>query len=229
MNQIITTDNRITLNNLSIRTKKRPHVFTPPAHDFILDSTSENLEAIFYAVSQNKPCLLVGETGTGKTSLVRYLASITNQAYRRVNLNGQTNTDDLIGKWVVKEGSMVWVDGVLVEAMKMGYWLVLDELNSALPEVLFLLQSLLDDDKFIVLSEKNGEIIRPHSNFRLFATMNPAGNYTGTNDLNRALLSRFPVVVKYDYIALKLETDILALHNSKAKIKPIIIDAILRA
>src|SRR3990167_10739329 len=208
-NKIITTDNKITLNNLSIKTRKRAHAFTPPAHDFILDSNSENLEAVFYAISQNKPCLLVGETGTGKTSLIRYLASISNQPYRRINLNVQTNTDDLLGKWVVKSGSMEWIDGVLIEALKHGYWLVLDELNSALPEVLFLLQSLLDDDKFIVLTEKNGEIIRPHSNFRLFATMNPAGNYTGTNDLNRALLSRFPVVVKYDYIALKLETDIL--------------------
>jgi len=126
---------------------------------------------------------------------------------------------------------MEWVDGVLVESLKNGYWLVLDELNSALPEVLFLLQSLLDDDKFIVLAEKNGEIVRPHSNFRLFATMNPAGNYTGTNDLNRALLSRFPVVVKYDYIASKLETAILKLHSNKTrnKLTDGKLDSIIRA
>ena len=191
----------LVLNDLKIYKKKKAGEFTPKKLGFILDKKDINLEAIFYSIANNKPCLLIGETGTGKTSLIRHLASLTNQAYRRVNLNGQTNTDDLIGKWVIKNGSMRWIDGVLIESLRKGYWLVLDELNSALPEVLFLLQSLLDDDKFVVITEKDGEVVRPHKNFRLFATLNPtaSGNYVGTNELNRALMSRFPIVAKYQF------------------------------
>lgn len=226
--KLIDTKTYLALNGLKIYKNRKAGEFTPAKQKFILDRTDPNLEAIFYSVSDDKPCLLIGETGTGKTSLVRYLASLTNKQYRRINLNGQTNTDDLVGKWIIKDGSMRWLDGVLIEAMRKGYWLVLDELNSALPEVLFLLQSLLDDDKFVVLPEKNGEIVRPHKNFRLFATMNPSssGNYVGTNELNRALMSRFPIVAKYQFMTATLEKKVLALHSDLASEK---VDQLLEA
>lgn len=209
---LVETATAVHYKNLEIpkATNKTPYV--PEKQKFIIDNSNTNIEAILYSIQADKTCLLIGETGSGKTSVIRHLANLTNHSFRRVNLNGQTNTDDLLGKWIIKDGSMIWSDGVLVEAMKNGYWLVLDELNSALPEVLFLLQSLLDDDKFIVMPEKNGEIVRPHKDFRLFATMNPAGNYVGVNELNKALLSRFPIVVNYAYIKPVLEEKILKLH-----------------
>jgi MoxR-like ATPase len=84
--------------------------------------------------------------------------------------------------------------------MRNGHWLLIDEVNAALPEILFVLQSLLDDDGYIVLAEKEDkEVVRPHPNFRIFATMNPFEDYVGTKELNKAFLSRFPITIKVDY------------------------------
>jgi len=207
---------------LELPRRKRPHRLTPPVDpNFYLDyDIADQLKALAVAVLKNRPVLVIGETGAGKTSLIRYLAAKANAPYRRLNLNGQTNADDLIGKWIIKDGGMIWVDGILTEALLEGYWIVLDELNAALPEVLFTLQSLLDDDRFVTIPEKDGSIIRPHPDFRVFATMNPpeTGNYAGTNELNRALLSRFPVVVNYSYLGPRAETQLLKRYTDKEEV-----------
>ncbi len=160
------------------------------------------LEKISFAVATNLPVLLIGETGVGKTLAVRYLAYRTNNGFRRVNLNGATTVDEFVGKLLINEEGTYWVNGVLVQAMLAGDWLLLDEINACLPEIAFCLHSLLDDDRMIVLMEYDGSIIRPHPNFRLFASMNPSeeGRYGGTKTLNEALLDRFPVVVRMDYL-----------------------------
>jgi cobaltochelatase CobS len=148
------------------------------------------------------PALLIGETGVGKTMSVRYLASQTNNGLRRVNLNGATTVDEFLGKLLINEQGTYWVNGVLVDAMLAGDWILLDEINACLPEIAFSLHSLLDDDRMVVLMEYDGRIVRPHPNFRLFASMNPSeeGRYGGTKTLNEALLDRFPVVVRMAYL-----------------------------
>jgi Holliday junction resolvasome RuvABC ATP-dependent DNA helicase subunit len=100
--------------------------------------------------------------------------------------------------------------------MRKGHWLLLDEINAALPEILFVLHSLLDDDRYIVLSENSGEVVRPHKNFRLFASMNPSGKYAGTKDLNKAFLSRFPIILQLDFPNPKEEEQILKIYAKKA-------------
>jgi len=142
---------------------------------------------------------LVGDTGTGKTTLIRELARESGKDLIRINLTGQTGVDDLIGKHLANKNGTYWIDGLLVDAMKKGRWVVLDEINMALPEILAKLHSLLDDDHQIVLTEKEGEIIHPHPDFRFFATMNPDDEYAGTKELNKAFLSRFPVVLHVNY------------------------------
>ncbi len=164
-------------------------------------------ESLETAVEHNLPVLLVGDTGTGKTSFVRELAQIRGKELIRINLTGQTGVDELIGKYLANATGTYWVDGLLTLAMKTGDWVVLDEINMALPEILSKLHSLLDDDRKIVLNEKEGEIIRPHDNFRFFATMNPCDEYAGTKELNKAFLSRFPIVIEVAYSA--KETDII--------------------
>lgn len=161
------------------------------------------------AIINNKPVLLKGETGVGKTSAIRYLASKTKNGFRRVNLNGSTTVDEFVGRWKLnKDREMVWIDGVLVEAMRKGLWLVCDEINACLPEISFVLHSLLDDDRMIVLSSKDGEIVRPHPDFRFFATMNP--EYAGTHALNHAFEDRFPIVVYVDYPTASQEVEIVS-------------------
>ena len=155
------------------------------------------------------PVLIIGETGTGKTSAVRALAGKANKPYRRVNLNGGTTADELVGRILLNKEGTFWADGILTEAMRKGMWIVLDEINAAGADVLFALHSLLDDDRMLVLAENDGEIVRPHEDFRLFATMNPSGDYAGTREMSKALMSRFPLVLTASYPKEREEVDIL--------------------
>lgn len=163
---------------------------------YFSDLTKKTLEM---SVNENLPLLLVGETGTGKTSFIRNMADERNIPLTRINLTGQTGVDEILGKWIVKGQTMEWIDGLLITAMKEGHFIVFDEINMALPEILSALHSLLDDDRFIVLKEKDGEKIECHERFRFFATMNPSEEYAGTKELNKAFYSRFPLVLDVGY------------------------------
>lgn len=202
---------KIGKNELAINKKNKEYI---PFNQKIV-GYKKVLDYLAYAIKNNKPTLIIGETGVGKTALIRYLAHQTNNGFRRLNLNGQTTIDEFVGKTLINKQGTYWQDGVLTDALRKGYWLLLDELNGALPEILFVLHSLLDDDGFIVLSEKDGEVVKPHPNFRLFATMNPSGKYAGTKELNKALLSRFPIILQLDFPNPKEETKILNLYVKK--------------
>lgn len=174
-----------------------------PREQVYIEPTQGYLEKLAYAVKSDLPALLIGETGVGKTLAVRYLAWKTNNGLRRVNLNGATTVDEFLGKLLINEQGTYWVNGVLVDAMQTGDWILLDEINATLPEIAFTLHSLLDDDRMVVLMEYDGRIVRPHPDFRLFASMNPSeeAKYGGTKSLNEALLDRFPVVLRMDYLS----------------------------
>jgi len=156
------------------------------------------LKALEYAIDKNVPVLLMGETGTGKTSAIRWLAKEKGKGFRRLNLNGATTVDDIKGKILLNKDGTRWVDGVLVDAVRNGYWILLDEINAALPEVLFSIHSLIDEDSMLVLEENEGEVLRPHPDFRVFAAMNHG--YEGTRALNKAFISRFPIVLNFNYL-----------------------------
>lgn len=176
----------------------------------------EIMKTLAIAVRDNLPVLLSGESGVGKTASIRYLANQTKNGLRRVNLNGGTTADELVGRLLINDKGTYWVDGVLTEAMRRGEWIVLDEINAALPEVLFVLQSVLDDDGYLVLTEKDDkEIVHKHPNFRLFATCNPL-DYAGTKEMNKALLSRFAICIHVEYPPEKTELEIIENHLGNA-------------
>lgn len=160
------------------------------------------------AVKKNMAVLLIGETGTGKTSIVRDIAN-NQTTVVRVNLNGQTSVEDFVGRKGLKDGQTFWEDGVLLECMRKGYWIIVDEINSALPEILFVLHSLLDDGNEILVNQNDNEIVKPHEDFRFFATMNPVDEYAGTKGLNKALKSRFGMVITMDYPDNEVEMKII--------------------
>jgi len=146
--------------------------------------------------------LLVGATGTGKTHAARHLAYELQVPYMRVNCNGAITPEDLIGQYIPDgNGHFKWKDGVLTKFVKYGGIFVLDEVNAAPAEILFVLHSLLDDERKIVLTQKDGEVIRASDKFMFIATMNPTEDaiYEGTKELNAALKDRFGVVLYYDY------------------------------
>ncbi|MFH1878822.1 MAG: HEAT repeat domain-containing protein [Candidatus Omnitrophota bacterium] len=119
-------------------------------------STVRNMKKAAISLLMDEPALLVGESGAGKTSVIRYLASRLNWGFRRFNLNGQTEKAELIGGYRPdKRGNFKWVDGIVVEAMRAGDILVLDEINLAESQVLERLNSLLDDDRQLNIQENN--------------------------------------------------------------------------
>lgn len=180
--------------------------FIPASKNY--ENNKKLLESLGIAINAKLPVLLIGETGTGKTSVIRYLASKTNNSFRRVNHNGGTSVEDLIGRTLVNEKGTYWLDGVLTEAMRKGYWYLADEINASNADINFIYHSLLDDDGFIVLTENGGEIVKPHENFRFFGAMNPSADYVGVKELNKALMSRF-IVVKTDFPNPAIEEKIL--------------------
>jgi cobaltochelatase CobS len=200
------------------RDHKPSHVFyhhgrvmvNPVLEDFDLNAVPKAesynfqpfLKDVIDSIHSHENVLLTGGTGVGKTTHILQMASRIGQPVLRINFNGETRMSDLIGKVMVLNGETVWVDGVLPMAMRMGYWLLLDELDFADPAVLSLLHPVLEEDPMLVLKENSGEIVRPHENFRLFATANSIGAmsnraqaYAGTNEMNEAFLDRWQVVL----------------------------------
>lgn len=169
----------------------------------------ENKRVIMAAVERDMPVRLIGPTGCGKTSTIEELAYEHGETFVQINLNGQTSVDEFVGRWTIINGTTQWIDGVLTLCMRHGWWLLVDEMNAALPEILFILQSVLDDNRSLRLVEKDGEVVRAHPRFRCFGAHNPTADYAGTKPLNAALANRFLVTCRFDYLEPRLERQLL--------------------
>jgi len=100
---------------------------------------------LIHAINYQENVMIVGPTGTGKSSLIMQLAAQTNTPLRRCNLNGETTVSDFLGLWTVCGKEMVYSEGILPTSMRNGDWLLLDEIDAALPQILFVLQSVLEE------------------------------------------------------------------------------------
>jgi len=137
------------------------------------------------------PVLLEGPTSSGKTTLVEYLAARCGHRCIRINNHEHTDVQEYTGSYIAdSNGALVFKEGLLVQALRRGDWIILDELNLAPSEVLEALNRLLDDNRELFLPEINETIVAGPS-FRLFATQNPCGAYGGRKPLSRAFRNRF--------------------------------------
>ena len=172
-----------------------------PSGYILTDSVRRNLKDLVRVVSLGRlPVLLQGETSVGKTSLICYLAQLTGNKCVRVNNHEHTDLQEYVGSYTADvSGKLVFREGVLVDAMRKGYWLILDELNLAPSEVLEALNRLLDDNRELFITETQ-ENVKAHPRFLLFATQNPPGGlYGGRKLLSRAFRNRF-VELHFDEI-----------------------------
>jgi midasin len=161
--------------------------------DYIITPYVErNLLNLVRATSTRRfPILIQGPTSAGKTSMIEYLANFTGNKFVRINNHEHTDLQEYLGTYVSgADGKLRFQEGVLVQAMRHGHWIVLDELNLAPTDVLEALNRLLDDNRELLIPETQ-EIVRPHGNFILFATQNPPGLYGGRKVLSRAFRNRF--------------------------------------
>ncbi|KFP45021.1 Midasin, partial [Chlamydotis macqueenii] len=170
-------------------------------------SVKLNLKDIARVVSaRTHPVLIQGETSVGKTSLVRWLAAATGNHCVRINNHEHTDIQEYIGCYTSDaSGKLVFKEGILIDAMRKGYWIVLDELNLAPTDVLEALNRLLDDNRELFITETQ-EVVKAHPRFMLFATQNPPGLYGGRKVLSRAFRNRF-VELHFDELpSAELET-----------------------
>lgn len=155
-------------------------------------TTSANVRQLARVIASGPwPVLLEGPTSAGKTSVVGYIAARCGHKVVRINNHEHTDIQEYLGGFAPDEnGSLVFQDGLLVQALRRGHWVILDELNLAPSEVLEALNRLLDDNRELYLPETN-EIIKAHRDFRIFATQNPSGAYGGRKPLSKAFRNRF--------------------------------------
>ena len=187
------------------RRKDSIHPRTPHPSTFdhycIDQPTADTLSHIAESIYLREPCLLEGETGTSKTSAILFLAQLLNQPIIRMNLSGQTDVGELIGRFVPNtetddnQGPWRWQNGAVIEAIEQGYWLILDEINLAEPQILERINPLLEKSPSITLNEYDQRHYGPnglpiHSSFRIFGTMNPS-SYAGRAPLSPAYLDRW--------------------------------------
>ncbi|KAI3908771.1 hypothetical protein MKW98_029321 [Papaver atlanticum] len=182
---------------------------------FLAPTTSRNASRVLRAMKLSKPVLLEGSPGVGKTSLIVALGKYLGHNVVRINLSEQTDMMDLLGSDLPNEDEgFAWSDGILLQALKNGDWVLLDELNLAPQSVLEGLNAVLDHRAEVFIPEL-GRTIKCPPSFRLFACQNPSSQGGGRKGLPKSFLNRFTKVyvdelVKEDYLHIckKLHTEI---------------------
>lgn len=161
-------------------------------HYIITPFVERNMLNLVRATATKRfPVLIQGPTSSGKTSMIEYLAKRTGHRFMRINNHEHTDLQEYLGTYVSdSDGKLKFQEGILVEALRKGHWIVLDELNLAPTDVLEALNRLLDDNRELLIPETQ-EVVRPHKDFMLFATQNPPGLYGGRKVLSRAFRNRF--------------------------------------
>ncbi|MDO3380412.1 AAA family ATPase [Geoalkalibacter halelectricus] len=163
----------------------------------------------------NDPLYLTGHTGAGKSSVVTQIAARLRIPLYVVSCHDRMEVPELFGRFVVKDGSMQWVDGPLIQGLKdpAGAWILLDEVDSLEPGTMIGLNAVLEGRSVII--PETGEIIDPLANgAKIIAAGNTAGNgdqtglYLSTKRQNLASMGRF-LVAKVDYPEPEVEQSLL--------------------
>ena len=159
------------------------------------------------------PVFITGLSGNGKTMGITQACAETNRELVRVNITIETDEDDLLGGYRLKDGDTVWQNGPVIEAMERGAVLLLDEIDLASNKIMCL-QPILEGNGVFV--KKINKFVAPKPGFQVFATANTKGQgsddgkFIGTNVLNEAFLERFPITFEQKYPSVAIEKKILA-------------------
>ena len=196
----------------SVRTEHVPDV--DPAYRFDKDTTL----AIIAGFSFNRRVMIQGYHGTGKSTHIEQVAARLNWPCIRINLDSHISRIDLIGKdaIVLKDGKQIteFREGILPWALQHPCALVFDEYDAGRPDVMFVIQRVLEVEGKLTLLDQN-KVIRPHRSFRLFSTANTVGLgdttglYHGTQQINQGQMDRWNIVATLNYLAHGQEVEIV--------------------
>ena len=171
--------------------------------------------AILAGFAYNRRVMIQGYHGTGKSTHIEQVAARLNWPCIRVNLDSHISRIDLIGKdaIVLRDGKQVteFREGLLPWALQRPTALVFDEYDAGRPDVMFVIQRVLEVEGKLTLLDQN-RVIRPHPSFRLFSTTNTVGLgdttglYHGTQQINQGQMDRWNIVATLNYLPHAMET-----------------------
>ena len=178
--------------------------------------------AILSGFAFNKRVLIQGYHGTGKSTHIEQVAARLNWPCVRVNLDSHVSRVDLIGKdaIVLKDGKQVteFKEGILPWSIQNPVALVFDEYDAGRPDVMFVIQRILESEGNFTLLDKN-KVISQHDYFRMFATTNTiglgdtTGLYHGTQQINQGQMDRWNIVTTLNYLPFEKELEIVLTKN----------------
>lgn len=201
--------------------KDRSEHVPPVDPDYLFDRNTTL--AILAGFQFNRRVMVQGYHGTGKSTHIEQVAARLNWPLVRVNLDSHVSRIDLVGKdaIVLQDGKQIteFRDGILPWAVQNNIALVFDEYDAGRPDVMFVIQRVLEQSGRLTLLDQN-RVITPHPAFRLFSTTNTiglgdtSGLYHGTQQINQGQMDRWSLVVTLNYLAHDKEAGIVL---SKAK------------
>ncbi len=216
--------------DMMVKGFREPNEYVPPIDpDYLFDRNTTL--AILAGFQFNRRVMVQGYHGTGKSTHIEQVAARINWPLVRINLDSHVSRIDLVGKdaIVVKDGMQVteFRDGMLPWAVQNNVALVFDEYDAGRPDVMFVIQRVLETAGRLTLLDQNRVII-PHPAFRLFATTNTiglgdtSGLYHGTQQINQGQMDRWSMVVTLNYLAHEQEVGIVlskakSYHNEEGK------------
>lgn len=184
--------------------------------DYLFDKNTTL--AILAGFAHNRRVMVTGYHGTGKSTHIEQVAARINWPTVRVNLDSHVSRIDLIGKdaIVIRDGQQIteFRDGILPWALKHNVALVFDEYDAGRPDVMFVIQRVLEVQGKLTLLDQN-QVIRPHPCFRMFSTTNTiglgdtSGLYHGTQQINQGQMDRWSIVTSLNYLPHDEETNIV--------------------
>ena len=205
-------DTSLTVPAFSQRDDHVPEI--DPAYQFNPEVTL----AILAGFSRDRRVMVQGLHGTGKSTHIEQVAARLNWPCVRINLDGHISRLDLVGKDTItlQEGKQItaFQEGIIPWALRRPVALIFDEFDAGRPDVMFVIQRILErDGKFTLLDQS--EVIKPHASFRMFATANTVGLgnsnglYHGTQMVNQAQMDRWNIVTTLNYLPEEDETRII--------------------
>jgi len=204
-------------SDLEVPAYSKPDEHVPDTDpDYIFDR--DTTLAILAGFLKNRRVMVSGYHGTGKSTHIEQVAARLNWPSVRINLDSHVSRVDLVGKdaIVLKDGKQVteFKDGILPWALQNNIALCFDEYDAGRPDVMFVIQRVLEVSGRLTLLDQN-RVIRPHPAFRLFSTTNTiglgdtSGLYHGTQQINQGQMDRWSIVTTLNYLPHDKEVDIV--------------------